>query len=313
MRRTWIALVCRRYKGGALALWSVFIGVACARADIMKPGIFAQAFDLAESFAPPCPPCEDGESQGDISFTTGMRGAGAGAVFVGADASSAANAGFGVLHASADAAASSVALGTEGLAQAEAGWLDIFTVVSKTLPPGTPVDLRFTVVLEGSLSSSPAAGRGQRSMADGSFRLQIGSVFDSFGCPDAITPCGLQDVPVSTNAMSLNGKFSGVSLPSTTHAVVTTFVGAQFFGEAVLGAGASAFTAGTAAADFSDTGFVTVESLTPGASFTTASGTTYSPPATVPEPPTAWVVAAVGLALFGTRRNTFRAGTYLIK
>jgi len=100
--------------------------------------------------------------------------------------------------------------------------------------------------------------------------------------------------------MSVNDKFSGASLPSTTDAVVTTFVGARFFAEAVLGADGSAFTAATAAADFSDTGFVTIESLTPGASFTTASGTTYSAPsAVVPEPRTAWLVST-GLAILLT-------------
>ena len=290
-------------RTGTLALWFLFLGVASARADIMTPGVFAHAFDVAESFSPECPPssaCEDGDNQGDISFTTGIPTAGAGAVVIGADSSSSASAGFGVLHASGNAAASNVAVGTEGLAEGEAGWLDIFTVVSNTLPLGMPVDLRFTAVLEGNLSSSPAAGEGQQSSAGGSFRLQIGSVFDSFGCPDAISPCGLQDIPISVAAMSVNDKFSGASLPSTTDAVVTTFVGARFFAEAVLGADGSAFTAATAAADFSDTGFVTIESLTPGASFTTASGTTYSAPlAVVPEPGTAWLVS-IGLAILLT-------------
>lgn len=266
------------------ALFLVIVaGIGCARANILTPSLFAHAQALAESFSSPCPPCESVDSVGDVSFTTGQRNATARADFTGADASASANASFGVLHASGTAAASTDAPASDGDGGGESGWVDIFDVVSNTLASGTPVDLRFTAVLEGTLSSGPSNGKGESSTASGVFQLWIGGVLTSFGCGEAITPCFTPEV-LSASAVSMNDKFSGVKLPSTNQFVFTTSVGARFFTEGVLGAGGSAAADGTATANFSDTGFVTVESLTPGASFTTASGTTYSPTATVPEP-----------------------------
>ncbi|HEV2448501.1 MAG TPA: PEP-CTERM sorting domain-containing protein [Candidatus Sulfopaludibacter sp.] len=294
-----MVIACRFYKGAVLPLWSLFIGVSLAGAGTIKPAVFAHADAEADSFT--CN-CVSGGSQGDLSFTTGIRQASATGAVLGADASSSATAGFGALHASADAGASTAALESVGSAEAKAGWVDLFTITSKTLGFGAPVDFRATAVLEGTVSSAPA-GKGQTSSAAAVFELTFGGISVGFGCPDAISLCGAN--AVTNFAESVNDKFSGSKLPSTKTFDLPTFVGDQLFFEGVLAVNAAAVTAGKAAADFSDTGFVTFESLTPDASFTTASGATYAPVSTVPEPSTIGLVSvglAIAFPLFRRRR-----------
>jgi hypothetical protein len=156
-----------------------------------------------------------------------------------------------------------------------AAWGDTFTVVSDTLPDGTPVDLQATLTFHRTLMGSHP------------------------------------DVLVQTSA-SLTGPFSlsisdTLASPNPTQSVTTTmtaYVGSPFFVQGQLyfqinGVADSSHSGVSGSVDVANTASFTLVSLNPAASYTTASGASY-----VPEPSSLCLVGLSVLVLGCRRRRT---------
>jgi hypothetical protein len=146
-------------------------------------------------------------------------------------------------------------------------WVD--TIYVTGLPNGTPVDLMLTDALH---SSSNSSGFGAFTELESGLAL------------------GSQDIQLLNNQGAADGLI-------TQSVIVETVSGATLQLAATLtgGAGASDDPGGapsSATVDASDTANSYITVLTPGASFTTASGIDYSAPATVPEPNNLWLIVA---------------------
>jgi hypothetical protein len=155
-------------------------------------------------------------------------------------------------------------------------WTD--TLLLGGLPIGTPIDLMFTDVLH---SSTSISGNGTTELqSDGVLGSQEIDLFNDQGAANGVIA---RSVLVST--------VSGASLHLTAALIGNLSVAATGDAE-------------SATIDASDTANAYIAILTPGASYTTASGLDYASPSAVPEPNLLWLegIALTGLWL-GTRRR----------
>ncbi len=172
---------------------------------------------------------------------------------------------------------------------------DQITVVSSALPVDTPVDLLFTLVLDSKATGNCAVGG------------NIAAVDTSFGAtgPGTLTSLGLQNSTCQPAATS-----------QSVTGIAQTFVGATLSieGSFVASSIAGGLTDGTKlvnVADAAHTSKFFVDSLTPGASYTSASGVSYLEPAasSVPEPHTFGMIVLASVGLLILRRSNRRRRT----
>jgi hypothetical protein len=155
--------------------------------------------------------------------------------------------------------------GANGFGQYTGDWEDTLNIVSTTLPVDTTVDLLFTLSVDATMSCS---GVGSSVDTSAGFSSTAGGniAFESGTCNSTLAKTGT--------------------------AVVQTFVGDSFLVEGELDLSAENIFAGTASVDPNGSFFI--DSITPGASYTTASGVSYvTPPITAAEP------SSVGLLALG--------------
>lgn len=180
----------------------------------------------------------------------------------------------GAVHGSVDVHASSNGPAGGGTASAQGQWNDTITITSNTLPSGTPVDFLATIHLHRAISGTLLPGASASANVTGPFGL---SLIDSLSSPNpaqsvsTIVHTTIGSVLSATSTLSLNAGASGI-------APFTLF--------------------GTVMAE--NTATFELQPITPGASYTTASGVTF-----VPEP-TGCVLAilgALGLAIAQRSRS----------
>ena len=164
-----------------------------------------------------------------------------------------------------------------GTAEFQIYWYD--TLFIGGLPAGTPVDLLVTIALDSTVGSSgPCSGQ----LCSGAFA-------------DSNATVSSQEVSATNN-----GSDNGLITQSM---VAYTTAGSALDLSVELEGGASAVSDGSgsyfATADASDTANTYITVLTPGATYTTASGATYTAPA-VPEPASFWLLA-MALPALGVR------------
>ena len=186
---------------------------------------------------------------------------------------------FGAITATVSAAGdfSSTVGPSNGVGNFSGIWDDSLVVTSATLAVGTPVDLLFTLTVNGTLSCT----------GTGSTVSDIAS----FGA--------------GNNSITLSSQTCNSVLKGTQGFVESTTVGAdlQIQGQLAAVAGASGFnpdfSASTATVDPPSSDFF-IDSLTPGATYTTGSGNTYfSPIVSAPEPSTVMLLGSGLVALLG--------------
>jgi PEP-CTERM motif len=167
----------------------------------------------------------------------------------------------------------------DGTAVANVTWVDnTITVVSSKLPPGTPVTLQVTNVLDGS--------------------MQLAGDITTTGSINQESQLVNQDDEVGCFANGVSNYFHNSFQINTRQLYdVCTSVGSSLtllVGVSIDLNGAQDW---SASGNMSDTAGVYIDSLTPGATITSASGFNYASPTTgVPEPSTSWLF---GLGLIG--------------
>jgi hypothetical protein len=212
----------------------------------------------------------------DVSYTNGVvTGEGTAQVFGYVQ--------FGLIAGFVSASGTGTA-GGEGQASWQGIWQDTLTITSTTLAAGSPVDLQFSLFVgPGTVSCS---GTNSVANAEGTFSAGVGN------------PIGITLLDETCN--------TGFKLSQTM--TLATTVGAQIpvEGQELLNADAASLdiTTSTASVDPSDSFFI--DSLTPGASYTTASGATYFTPPITPAPePSSLLLFGTGLlTLIGARRKS---------
>jgi len=163
-------------------------------------------------------------------------------------------------------------------------WTD--TIYVSGLPSGTPVDLMLTDSLHSSESFS-AAG-----VVYGPGVSQLESVL----------VLGGQELDLFDNQGAANGLV-------TQSVMVETVSGATLQLTGTLDGSVSAAGVASATVDASDTANSYITVLTPGASYTTASGISYPSPSAVPEPKSLWLMVTAFSGIWvGTRRRSTSLG-----
>jgi hypothetical protein len=170
----------------------------------------------------------------------------------------------GAVHGSASASANSTGPNGGSNASAQGQWSDTITIISDTLPSGTSVSFLATMFLHRTISGAPPASAGI-------------SLSGPFG-------------------LSFNDSLSSPNAAESVSTLVNTTIGSVLSATSTftMSAGASGI------APFSMSGSVSAENtavfsftaITPGASYTTASGVTF-----LPEPPSALLMLCGLLAL----------------
>ena len=208
-----------------------------------------------------------------------------------------------------------------GDASVDLVWMDTLTVVAPALSPNTPVLFSFEMDPKGSITAFVSGTGAQQGSYSENVRLRFGATESA------------RSGSVTLNEQICSVLNIGGPCPSTTTAgpqiesgILTTYPGATISVMGSLDAGGDAqgntvefsctggngpcFTnyGSEVKANFQDTINFYVQPLTPGASYTSASGTSYLPPVlqSVPEPSTAalLLVAAAGL-LLAVRRHVY--------
>ncbi|MSV29406.1 MAG: PEP-CTERM sorting domain-containing protein [Bryobacterales bacterium] len=165
--------------------------------------------------------------------------------------------------------------------QVEARWKDTIHVFSPggILPDGTPITVSFSLHLSDILTSITVGpgytGSNAWAFLDGLGAVNFLHVYDSFGSPPA--------------AYTVSGTYN-------------TTVGADLLIGANLQANAGPQNA-DATADASNTGLFAMEILTPGASYTSASGTVYETSLQAVPEPGSFALAGIALGLAILRRG----------
>jgi PEP-CTERM motif len=170
-----------------------------------------------------------------------------------------------------------------------AGWGDILTITSTTLSIGTPVDILLTLDLDGSLAGNNLDN----------FSLASPRIITSLNCYNTISG----QIILQKDQQNI---FSPVHLQATYHTKVgdnlqieqNLSILGSVVGQLGLNQKIGSFTA-----DFFHTGHGYIDILTPGASYTSASGTSYLSPAAAPEPTTLSLLAFGGIATALARRK----------
>jgi hypothetical protein len=180
----------------------------------------------------------------------------------------------GQVHGSATIAVSSTGPAGGANATAQGQWSDTITITSDTLQSGTPVSFLATILLHRTITGAPPATAS--AFVNGPFGL---SLTDSLASPNAtesvstIISTTIGQVLTATSTLTLSAGGGGI---------------------APFGMSGSAFAENTAV-------FHLVP-ITPGASYSTASGVTF-----VPEPASVWGMLS-GIALLGlSRARVWRA------
>jgi len=154
-------------------------------------------------------------------------------------------------------------------------WYDTISITG--LSPGAPVDLLLTVSLDSVVSSS---GGGLASVT-------------------WVADLGSTQAEVTNQNGSESGLTDSVMIHTTSGSALALVTSLQ--GSADVD---NLFGSESATADASDTGSSYITVLTPGASYTTASGVGYGAPSAVPEPKSVWLVlAAIAAICFKGRRR----------
>ena len=198
----------------------------------------------------------------------------------------------GTTSVSATVPADTSNFGPEAQTSANFNWLDQVTVTSTTLADGTPVNLLLTEVLNASMTSAGNAGSTVLYTVLTNALQDNGSI-------------GALQTVFNNGAFSSNPGIDCSGLCSASQSVILqSAVGQTFDMRADMFLSAFAFEASStqptthanafAQLDAGHTGKLFLDSLTEGASYTTASGTTYFSP--IPEPST---ILLLGFGLIG--------------
>jgi hypothetical protein len=265
-----------------IPLIALVSGMSAARADVMY-GVSSQGY-VASNIIP-----EQGWTYGlpnpaaVTSYTSPVQsasGSNPDGTLV-ASATSWASAYDGSLHGYANGTITCnpgcVGFGFDSVAEYEVLWYDTLFVVG--LPPGTPVELMVTTTLSSTVSGSGSSSAFAYSNAtiNGGYEVQV----TNEGADNGSTS---QSMIIDTYAyapLQLESELEGVASGETN--------------------GIGSYSATSDAADTANT-YITI--LTPGATYTTASGVSYS---SVPEPRTFLLLAALLPAIWaGARRRALR-------
>jgi PEP-CTERM motif len=170
-------------------------------------------------------------------------------------------------------------------------WVDTLYVIG--LPVGTPVQIQLTNVLDSITNFSGADA--------------VGGVEESASLSDSVTGANVSSSLTNTDGEPYTPS-NGVQSQTL---VLNTKVGdalqltLQLNGNALNGGIPAGTLSATALADASDTANVYFTVLTPGASYTTASGINYASQST-PEPGTLWLMATALAGIRAARRRSTR-------
>lgn len=169
---------------------------------------------------------------------------------------------------------------------------DTFTVTSGTLAPGTPVIFALTFALDGTLSNYALFNNTPGAIAIFTASSASGDVSTgaSFDLDRTVTS------PQTQTFSSLANSTVGETFTVSSFLSVFTELGGD--GQPCTNPGTTPVllcTYGQQVANIGDTASFTIESLTPGAGYSAASGQSYDPTSAVPEPST-WLLFGSGLA-----------------
>ena len=190
--------------------------------------------------------------------------------------------------------------------EVSAEFQDTLTVTSLTLPAGTPVDLRSNLNVHATSSADPNAAYNINCYLTVGHK-NVGSMSN----PDPNAP-NLNFFSFYQDILNPNSPETLVNYPT---AVIHTFVGDQLTFDLNAVAHASVPVGATtadnpdlsASVDMSNTVFLNLDPITPGATFTTQTGTIYFTP--TPEPASLARLDLVALLLFRRRKSARRGRT----